>query len=124
MKAGYQNPDFETEEFGDLSRNQLIDLIRGKDWTVDLMRFAGLSALGKETCPPNFHVQIGARTAATIVPSGIGRFTAVAGIGTGPKWMCTGKSIEIENVGIDEVETILDELERGQFAALKQRYAP
>ena len=124
MEASYQKPDFEAEELGELSRNQLIDLLRDKDWTVDLMKFASLTTLDGEVCPPNFNAQIDERTAATIVPSGIGRFTMVASIGTGPKWLGTGKSIRIENVDIGEVEIILRELEQGQFAALKQRYAP
>lgn len=123
MEAGYQTPDFEQTELGNLFPQQLTDLLREKDWTADLMKFVSHITIDKEACPPNFNAQIDDRTAATIVPANIGRFTVIVGKRTGPKWLGMGSEFFIEDVGIQDVESILAELEQGRFAELKQKYS-
>lgn len=123
MKTDYQKPDFEFEELGDISREDVIDRLVEKDWTADLMKFTGLVAANKQACPPNINAQIDERIGVTIVPSDIGRFTVIVGKKTGPQWLGLGKDFFIEDIGLQEVESVLAELERGRFEELEKKYS-
>ncbi len=123
MEVFYQTADFALAKLGELSVERFAELIAAKDWTADLMMFASLSASPDEVvCPPAFHAQIEERLAFELVPHAMDRYTIAASKGTGFKWLQTGKEFRVVDIGLDEVISILQGLERGEFDELRRHY--